>query len=144
VDVQLPGQPSRLRRRGPGHADLRRNGLLTPYGLRTHLPPPPSLPHHRRRRGDPDPPCRRLPVRLHRRRARFHRSLTTTEVTTNPEIAASSPPFRWTNGSDFGGGVSVPVMCRSITTLRGLEPAATSEEIEAAARQFVRKISGIR
>lgn len=35
-------------------------------------------------------------------------------------------------------------MCRSITTLRGLEPAATSEEIEAAARQFVRKVSGIR
>ena len=35
-------------------------------------------------------------------------------------------------------------MCRSITTLRGLEPAATPEEIEAAARQFVRKISGIR
>lgn len=35
-------------------------------------------------------------------------------------------------------------MCRSITTLRGLEPAATSEEVEAAARQFVRKLSGIR
>lgn len=35
-------------------------------------------------------------------------------------------------------------MCRSITTLRGLEPAATTEEIEAAARQFVRKVSGIR
>ncbi len=35
-------------------------------------------------------------------------------------------------------------MCRSITTLRGLEPAATPEEIDAAARQFVRKISGIR
>jgi hypothetical protein len=35
-------------------------------------------------------------------------------------------------------------MCRSITTLRGLEPAATPEEIEAAARQFVRKLSGIR
>lgn len=35
-------------------------------------------------------------------------------------------------------------MCRSITTLRGLEPAATPEEIEAAARQFVRKVSGIR
>ncbi len=34
-------------------------------------------------------------------------------------------------------------MCRNITTLRGLEPAATDEEIEAAARQFVRKISGI-
>ncbi len=34
-------------------------------------------------------------------------------------------------------------MCRNITTLRGLEPAATPEEIEAASRQFVRKISGI-
>jgi len=34
-------------------------------------------------------------------------------------------------------------MCRNITTLRGLEPPATAEEIEAASRQFVRKISGI-
>ncbi len=35
-------------------------------------------------------------------------------------------------------------MCRNITELRGLEPAATSEEIEAAARQYVRKVSGLR
>ncbi len=35
-------------------------------------------------------------------------------------------------------------MCRNITILRGLEPAATPEEIEAGARQYVRKISGIR
>lgn len=35
-------------------------------------------------------------------------------------------------------------MCRSITTLRGLDPAATDDEIEDAARQYVRKISGIR
>lgn len=34
-------------------------------------------------------------------------------------------------------------MCRNITTLRGLEPPATSEEIEAGARQYVRKISGV-
>ena len=34
-------------------------------------------------------------------------------------------------------------MCRNITTLRGLEPAATPEEIEAAARQYVRKVSGV-
>ena len=34
-------------------------------------------------------------------------------------------------------------MCRNITELRGLEPPATQEEIEAAARQFVRKISGV-
>lgn len=35
-------------------------------------------------------------------------------------------------------------MCRNITILRGLEPSATDEEISAAARQYVRKISGIR
>ena len=34
-------------------------------------------------------------------------------------------------------------MCRNITTLRGLQPAATPEEIEAAARQYVRKVSGV-
>ncbi|MQA03021.1 MAG: DUF2277 family protein [Streptosporangiales bacterium] len=34
-------------------------------------------------------------------------------------------------------------MCRNITTLRGLEPVATNEEIEAAARQYVRKVSGV-
>lgn len=34
-------------------------------------------------------------------------------------------------------------MCRNITELRGLEPAATDEEIEAAARQYVRKVSGV-
>jgi hypothetical protein len=35
-------------------------------------------------------------------------------------------------------------MCRNITTLRGLEPPVTGEEIEAAARQYVRKVSGVR
>jgi hypothetical protein len=34
-------------------------------------------------------------------------------------------------------------MCRNITTLRGLEPPATVEEVEAAARQYVRKVSGV-
>jgi hypothetical protein len=34
-------------------------------------------------------------------------------------------------------------MCRNITTLRGLEPPATIEEIEAAARQYVRKVTGV-
>jgi hypothetical protein len=34
-------------------------------------------------------------------------------------------------------------MCRNITTLRGLEPPATSDEIEAAALQYVRKVSGV-
>ncbi|WP_328446260.1 MULTISPECIES: DUF2277 domain-containing protein [unclassified Amycolatopsis] len=34
-------------------------------------------------------------------------------------------------------------MCRNITTLRGLQPSATDEEIEAAARQYVRKVTGV-
>ena len=34
-------------------------------------------------------------------------------------------------------------MCRNITTLRGLEPSATDTEIEAAARQYVRKVTGV-
>lgn len=35
-------------------------------------------------------------------------------------------------------------MCRSIKTLRDAELPATDEEVEAAALQFVRKISGFR
>ncbi|HET8643784.1 MAG TPA: DUF2277 domain-containing protein [Pseudonocardiaceae bacterium] len=35
-------------------------------------------------------------------------------------------------------------MCRNITELRGLEPPATGEEIEAAARQYIRKVTGLR
>ena len=34
-------------------------------------------------------------------------------------------------------------MCRNITELRGLEPPATPIEIEAAARQYVRKVTGL-
>ena len=34
-------------------------------------------------------------------------------------------------------------MCRNITELRGLEPPATREEIEAAARQYIRKVTGL-
>lgn len=34
-------------------------------------------------------------------------------------------------------------MCRNITELRGLEPPATRDEIEAAARQYIRKVTGV-
>lgn len=34
-------------------------------------------------------------------------------------------------------------MCRNITTLRGLEPPVTDDEVRAAAEQYVRKVSGI-
>jgi hypothetical protein len=41
--------------------------------------------------------------------------------------------------------VSIVVdMCRSIKTLRQADVIATDEEIRAAARQFVRKVSGFR
>lgn len=35
-------------------------------------------------------------------------------------------------------------MCRSIKQLRSIEPEATPEDVQAAALQFVRKISGYR
>lgn len=35
-------------------------------------------------------------------------------------------------------------MCRSIKTLRSEEAPATDEEVEAAALQFIRKVSGYR
>jgi hypothetical protein len=41
------------------------------------------------------------------------------------------------------GPIYCRLMCRNITILRGLEPKATAEEIESAARQYVRKVSGV-
>lgn len=43
----------------------------------------------------------------------------------------------------MGSHVYARGMCRNITTLRGLNPAATDEEITSAARQYVRKVSGV-
>ncbi len=34
-------------------------------------------------------------------------------------------------------------MCRNITPLRGLEPPATAEEVQSAARQYVRKVASV-
>ena len=53
---------------------------------------------------------------------------------------------------DAGGGPAarrcprkgVPLICRSIKTLRRTDDPATLDEIDAAALQFVRKISGFR
>jgi len=47
-------------------------------------------------------------------------------------------------GAAAGVASSFCDMCRSIKQLRGAEPTATDEEVEAAALQFVRKISGFR
>src|SRR3954469_18314746 len=57
---------------------------------------------------------------------------------------ASSSTTSWCSGGrSHLRRRSLTCVCRNITTLRGLEPAATPEEIEAAARQFVRKVSGV-
>ncbi len=40
------------------------------------------------------------------------------------------------------GRGSVPSMCRNIHTLHNFEPAATPDEVHAAALQYVRKIAG--
>jgi hypothetical protein len=54
------------------------------------------------------------------------------------------PEARPVMASPFGVRArTVACMCRNITTLRGLEPEATVAEIEAAARQYVRKVSGV-
>ena len=63
-------------------------------------------------------------------------------------IAERTLTGRCAAGDERRAGVSrapgsVGGMCRTITMLRGLEPAATGEEIEAAARQYVRKVSGV-
>ena len=34
-------------------------------------------------------------------------------------------------------------MCRNITVLRGLDPEVTPQEVDDAARQFVRKVAGL-
>jgi hypothetical protein len=39
-------------------------------------------------------------------------------------------------------GYAVVTMCRNIRTLHNFEPPATTEEIQASALQYVRKISG--
>jgi hypothetical protein len=39
-------------------------------------------------------------------------------------------------------GYAVVTMCRNIRTLHNFEPPATSEEIQASALQYVRKVSG--
>jgi hypothetical protein len=47
----------------------------------------------------------------------------------------------------MGSGLTLGIvvgMCRSIKTLRQADVVATDEEIRAAARQFVRKVSGFR
>jgi hypothetical protein len=49
------------------------------------------------------------------------------------------------SGPSRDGGLAIVVgMCRSIKTLRQADVIATDEEIRAAARQFVRKVSGFR
>jgi hypothetical protein len=70
---------------------------------------------------------------------------------TTAERQATDAPLDRTDELELGGSEasgqvscrSLWPMCRNITMLRGLEPPATAEEIEAAARQYVRKVGGL-
>jgi len=57
--------------------------------------------------------------------------------------AVSTEEKHWARSPSVGSRRILNAMCRNITTLRGLEPQATREEIEAAARQYIRKVSGV-
>jgi hypothetical protein len=61
----------------------------------------------------------------------------TTERPRNEHGSTTDPP------RTYAPAVTLDGVCRNITTLRGLDPEATHEEIEAAARQYVRKVSGV-
>src|SRR5439155_23851656 len=58
----------------------------------------------------------------------------------SPGAPARTPPAR----SFAAAPGSIEGMCRSIKTLRREDEPATQDEIEAAARQFVRKVSAYR
>jgi hypothetical protein len=58
----------------------------------------------------------------------------------NPGITATLQLVSRPNGSRWYD----PAMCRSIRTLRHQDDPATTGEVEAAARQYVRKVSGFR
>src|SRR5262245_26715489 len=53
------------------------------------------------------------------------------------------PAGRPIEGATPATARSLAAMCRNITELRGLQPPATAAEISAAARQYVRKVSGL-
>jgi hypothetical protein len=46
------------------------------------------------------------------------------------------------HGREGHGAASIGCMCRNIRTLHNFEPPATEDEVQAAALQYVRKISG--
>jgi hypothetical protein len=56
---------------------------------------------------------------------------------------ARCPPACYNRAPQPPAAPIVEIMCRNINELRGLQPAATAEEVAAAARQYVRKVSGI-
>jgi hypothetical protein len=65
--------------------------------------------------------------------------MSVTAAQTGVQAPAQAPVFE----RHISWGRRLAPMCRNITELRGLEPPATEEEIEAAAYQFVRKITGV-
>ena len=69
------------------------------------------------------------------------RGCDTYPVMIEPPGQRLKPRPRWLSAARDGR--RLPHMCRNITELRGLEPPASREEIEAAAKQYVRKVTGV-
>lgn len=61
----------------------------------------------------------------------------TGRLSTRYSIQRVTQPCPATGAQSYGRG-----MCRNIHTLHNFEPAATSDEVNAAALQYVRKIAG--
>lgn len=66
----------------------------------------------------------------------YRRARLVTSAALQPGLPSAD--FARTVGSEWDPGD----MCRNIRTLHNFEPPATSEEVHAAALQYVRKISG--
>src|SRR5438552_16954293 len=69
--------------------------------------------------------------------------MSVTVAQTDVQAPLQGPPQAPVFERHISWGHMLASMCRNITELRGLEPPATEEEIEAAAYQFVRKITGV-
>ncbi len=57
-------------------------------------------------------------------------------------VATGRRHFRALAAGPSARGGTIGVLCRNIRTLYNFEPPATDEEVQAAALQYVRKISG--
>ena len=116
-DVQLPGEPLRVRRRRPRDADLRRRRLQPPHAVRAHLPAPSPLPDHRRLRGDPDAQGR--PATVRRGSASAPDATVPRETRNHGEASRAGADEAGPRQSAFSGGIGAVHAAPPQTSLIG-------------------------